>query len=469
MLRTVILHEFQQLMRDRVGAAALVLLAVVLAGGLLTGLTMQRKQQAIQAGVQAENDLHFQEMRAQLEAVAAGQKPKGFFFANRPTAVRYSIARPVSPLTALALGDSDMMPASAEVGLFSSPATRFQKASIDNPQNQQIGRFDTAFVLIYVLPLLLLVVTYNLLSIERERGTLPLLLNQPPGLLRILLSKALVPFLALAVPAALVPVIVILVASPGAADYSSNLLLFVLLTLGYSVFWIAAALLVNVLGFRSSTNALLLGGLWLALVLVLPATLQAALNAVYPLPSRIELVSQARVAEVEHNQKRKEITDRFYQDHPDLVPPGGKENRTLGFYAISLETQKAVQPVYSRFERQLDAQQAWVRRLQYLSPAVIFREGLAAAAGTHSESIVGFRERIDSFHAQVRDFVLPKVVQSRELTLADYAAAPAFPANARGAGRLPWPSLLGLLLPAAILLYWSSRRAASIESIFLKG
>lgn len=469
MLGSVVAHEARQLFRDRVGLAALVVLTGALAGGLVTGFSLQRKQETVRAGVQEANDRHFRLMRAQLEAVAAGRKPEGFFSANRVTALRYSVPRPVSPLTPLSVGLSEYLPGSAQVGLFSSPYSQFQAAAIDNPQNQHIGRFDLAFVLVYILPLLLVVLTHNLLSVERERGTLPLLLNQPAGLFRILLSKALVPYLLLAVPAAVVPVIAMLALSSGTAAHTLNLVFFGVLTLGYALFWVALAIAVNLLGLRSSANALLLGSLWLAFVLVLPATLQVALDAFYPLPSRLELVSRARVAEVENGKKRKEITDRFYQDHPELVPEGGKENRILAFYATFLETEKATQGVHAQFDQQLSAQQAWVRRLQFLSPAVVFREGLAAAAGTGTDSFADFRVRIQRFQAQVKDFVLPRVVQARDLTLADYQQAPVFKAGGAEGAALPWAGLAGLLLPSALLLLWAWRRAGSIESIFMKG
>ena len=44
------------------------------------------------------------------------------------------------------------------------------------------GRFDLAFVLIYLYPLLILALTYNLLSAEKEQGTLALALSQPVSL-----------------------------------------------------------------------------------------------------------------------------------------------------------------------------------------------------------------------------------------------------------------------------------------------
>ncbi len=469
MFRTVMLHTARQMLRERVAPGAVLLLTLALVAGLATGAFMQKKQQQVRAGVQEENDLHFQAMRAQLEAVAAGRKPDGFFFADRPTAIRYSVPRPVSPLTPLSLGQSEYLPASARVSLFGSEAALFEMASIDNPQHQQIGRFDAGFVLVYLLPLLLIALTYNLLSAERERGTLPLILNQPVALSGVLFAKALVPFLALTIPAIAVPAIWILAANPSAAAWWPHWLAFGAFTLGYALFWTALAVTVNLLGLRSATNALLLGGCWLLFVLILPATLQASLSSLYPVPSRLELLSQTRVAEVEHIQKRKEILDRFYLDHPDLVPQGGSENRTLAFYAASLETGKVIQPIHQRFESQLAAQHAWVRRLQYLSPAVVYHEGLTAAAGTGRASFLRFREQVLQFREQVRGFILPRVARAQPLRLADYDKAPAIPVPDTERQRPDWGGLAGLWLPALALLWWSGRLADRAGGGFSKG
>jgi ABC-2 type transport system permease protein len=465
MWRIVMIHTARQMLREGVAPAAVLLLVLALLAGLVAGSFLYQKQEQVRAGIQEENDAHFQAMRAQLEAVAAGRKPEGFFFANRPTAVRYVIPRPVSPLTPLALGQSEYLPASASVSLFGSETALFEMASIDNAQHQQIGRIDAAFVLVYLLPLLLIALTYNLLSAERERGTLPLILNQPVALSSFLFAKALIPFLALMIPAITVPLIWMLAANPSAASWP-QWLAFTAFTLGYGVLWTALAAAVNLLGVRSATNALLLGGCWLLFVLILPATLQAVLSSVYPVPSRLELITQARVAEVEHNQKRQEILDRFYLDHPDLIPESRTENRILAFYAASLETEKVVQPIHERFENQLAAQQAWVRRMQYLSPAVVYHEGLTAVAGTGRDGFLRFRKQVLEFREQVRGFLLPRVARSKEMSLADYDEAPLPPPPDSTLQRADWNGLVGLWLPALILVWWSGRRARTISHVF---
>ena len=52
-----------------------------------------------------------------------------------------------------------------------------------------VGRFDLAFVVVYLLPLLVLALSFNVLSEEREQGTLALTLSQPVSARGVVAAK----------------------------------------------------------------------------------------------------------------------------------------------------------------------------------------------------------------------------------------------------------------------------------------
>ena len=53
---------------------------------------------------------------------------------------------------------------------------------LENPVNLMTGAFDIAFVVIFLLPIFILAISYDLLSSERERGTLAMILAHPISL-----------------------------------------------------------------------------------------------------------------------------------------------------------------------------------------------------------------------------------------------------------------------------------------------
>jgi len=123
------------------------------------------------------------------------------------------------------------------------------------------GRFDLAFVLVFLLPLLILVLSYNVLSQEKERGTLQITLAQSP------LSIGKLVFGKIVARLTLVLALTIGLSIPGlfvsGATLNSHtlprLLLWILATMLYTFFWFALAIAVNAFGRSSATNAVILG------------------------------------------------------------------------------------------------------------------------------------------------------------------------------------------------------------------
>jgi ABC-2 type transport system permease protein len=118
---------------------------------------------------------------------------------------------PTAPLGPVALGQSDLFPSQYDVTNQSS-VVFMNPSDIESPWHLMSGHFDLAFVIVYLLPLLIFALSYNLLSAERENGTLRLLLSQPLRLRTLLAGKLSVRAAVLLGPAVLLPVAVLLVA-----------------------------------------------------------------------------------------------------------------------------------------------------------------------------------------------------------------------------------------------------------------
>jgi ABC-2 type transport system permease protein len=102
--------------------------------------------------------------KATVSAFADPRNPDGV---GRSLGARYAILPP-SPLAALAIGQSDLLPYYFKVTT-DARETMLAAFEIENPHRLLTGRFDLAFVVVYLYPLLILALTYNLLSSERSR------------------------------------------------------------------------------------------------------------------------------------------------------------------------------------------------------------------------------------------------------------------------------------------------------------
>jgi len=285
------------------------------------------------------------------------------------------------------------------------------------------GAFDLAFVFVYLLPFLIIALTYDLLAGERERGTLALVMSQPVALRTFVLGKAALRALVVIGST----VFITGAALWGVADaLHPDRLTAVALALAavatYALFWFAAAVLVNAYGRSAAGNALALVGLWLVLVVVLPGLGRVALEVVYPPPPRTALTHQIRSAAAELEEQLRDLEG----DHGGTAPAG----RLL---AVQVAVDARIEPVLDKFREQQTKQQAGVDTLRFFSPAVALHEALVDLAGSGVTHQRRFESELDRFHAEWRAHFAARagsVLSPDELTQLPRFEAPPEPSSA---------------------------------------
>jgi ABC-2 type transport system permease protein len=476
MLTRIMKHEWRSLVADRALWVIVPLFALVIGYGVYNGVAWVRFQQTtLDAARQEERDRHAK-AKAEVVSIEQGGRPASSFtnpqfasVAAGRTGPRYATLPP-APLAALSVGQSDLYPYYFKVSS-QSKQTFATNDEIENPGNLLAGRFDLAFVIIYLYPLLILALSYNLISAEREQGTLAMMMSQPVSLRSFVTGKvglrALI-VLGLAVGFSLLGFLFSGV-SFGAEGVWLRLLLWIGVVAGYGAFWFALAIAVNALGKSSATNALALAGLWLVFVLLIPSLLNVAVTTAYPVPSRVEMIQATRRASAEATAKGSQLLAKYFEDHPELTAGGQADPND--FYtrsiAVQSETERLIQPVIDHFDRQVLGQQTLVNRFRFLSPAVVTQAALNDIAGTSVSRYRHFLGLVDDFHQRWRAHFNPRIVQKVSLRADDYEAFPVFTfreeATGTVAGRV-LVGLLGLLLPA-LIIGWLGLRALRRYSV----
>jgi ABC-2 type transport system permease protein len=362
------------------------------------------------------------------------------------------IALPSTGLAALAIGQSDIQLNYLPITLGKSLAMT-ANAELENPVNLLAGSFDVAFVVIFLLPIFILAMTYDLLSSEQERGTLAMILAHPVSLRKLMASKIMARAgIILLVVVGLGFVAVITVGTQ--LEIMETWLrfgLWIVATLVYSMFWFALAVLVNLYGQSSATNGTILAGTWLILVVIIPTLISLVATTVYPVPSRMDLTVAAREAQTEAGKNMDQSLNAFYAEHLEYVPAGNQramDFMTLG-QASANTIEKALSPLYTEFQLRREQQQDLVLRFQYLSPAVMMQLALNEIAGTSSDRYEDFLQQAAAFRAEWNDYFAERFLRQDPLRPADYDNFPAFRYRPEAFStvllRLA-PSLLGLLV-----------------------
>jgi ABC-2 type transport system permease protein len=408
--------ELRSLARERAARVLLALFTAALAYGLWNGARLAQRQRDVTAPL-AQDEAQFQ---SQVRAALAQQ-------AIDPKAVARhgSLALlPAAPLPLLATGQSDLSPAYESVVLWRLAAPPDSRSELENPSHLLAGRFDLAFVLVWLFPLFLLAFVYDLMAGDRESGTLRLALAQGVSPWRWMAGRALarsLPIFVLALLGTLASGF-----STGADAAGARLAFALAVVLAYGLFWVSLALAVNAVTRTAAGAATALGAAWVLLVLVAPTLLNVAVEALYPTPSRPELIAAGRKASGDAEKRGGELVQSFYRDHPEFAPPGQQADFAAQHLTVQEEVARAMDPVRKQFDKQLAQQQAAVGRWRFVSPAIAAQEALTDLAGTGYWRHRAFREQVTVFKQSVSDFYAPKVHRRENLTAADLERWPRF-------------------------------------------
>jgi ABC-2 type transport system permease protein len=449
-------HEWRMLRADRACWLGTTILAMAVLYGTWTGVSWIRFQERTIGAARADEAATIAAKRGELREIQAGTREAPRWTDPRSPALMGGINHggriawmPPGPLGMLSIGQGDLYPYYFTVSIKSREAF-IGADEIENPQILLTGRFDLAFAIVWLFPLVILALSFNVLSLEKEQGTLPLVLSQQVSLRTLMAAKV-------SVRAALVVGIAVVIACiasalGGATVWQSEtawrLAIWIVAVTSYGLFWFALAVLVNAAGRSSSTNAVVLAGLWLIFVLLIPTIVNSATTAAYPIASRVEMIQAVRRASDAANARGSELLGRYFQDHPDMVRASAAALSAEDFYsrriAVQDDTERQVQPVLDRFSEQLTRRERLANRFQYLSPAMVAHMLFNDIADSSSARYRHFVTQVEGYHRDWRAFFYPRILQRATLSERDWENMPAFVYHPEPNGAVLARALAGL-------------------------
>jgi ABC-2 type transport system permease protein len=371
---------------------------------------------AIAAIAAEERETHLAR-RTQIVEKVTSENKSFYGGALYATAMSFRATLPPGELALLTAGQAEGYPMAAKIFPFIASNTIFDAyiAGMENPSVLAAGRLDLAFVLVYLLPLLILAGSFDLWSFERERGMEPWLLAQPVTPARYLLAKAAARALLLVAPPALMLTAVLWVsAAPGPAA----LLLAGALTALYGLFWLGLAALVNLFARNAAQAALGCVAGWLVLVVLLPALALGMVDLTAAPSSAAErtntLRAMAMQARAEANVKAAAVPELPPANAPNI--PDNLRRRAVEIERGEALIRAAVQPYQLQDERR----RWWMDAMRAASPAIAFQDALERLAGADAGRAMRFQAQAHDFLLQVRVLVHRYLDQDRLLTAADY-------------------------------------------------
>lgn len=443
MLRIIIKHEIKLLLRNKVLVYLFTIIFFILLASLWIGSSMYQKQLGTIQKIKAYDTEITDSLRQRIHRIEANKMVYPGFIWDDPT-FAYNTARNEGPqfaikapfpLQALSIGQSDIQPFYYKVYINKKQYLTYD-GEIENSFLQFIGNFDFSFVVVYLFPLLIIIFSYNVLSAEKEQGTWVLLKTSNQSLAKLIFFKIGIRFILFTVFFWLVvtPVLIGLIGST--FILSGNWWWMVVCVSLYFAFWFALSMLVNSFSMSSAVNAMTLIFIWLFTGIIVPNILQIGLNKIYPIPSRISMVTEERKALNSYFEKEgQELTKDVFNNprtmirQASVVTPG----MVYGYGVIVYKSQEIKDAAAEVAERklygQIERQQAAISNFQLASPALMLQEQLTALAGTHWHQFNSFSTEVDTFRKVTQRFYYPKMAYDstyRTFNNKDAAAIPRF-------------------------------------------
>ena len=354
--------------------------------------------------------------------------------AKLPTSLAYSGGNfnallPPSTWLILGLGVSDQWPDRYRITAHSR-RQNLEREDIASPYQLAYGPWDVSTVVVNLLPLVIIALTFNLMSAEREQGLLTLLLVNAGSYRQWIIANALlrsglaiITVLGIALPFAIYSGM-----SRGVLETTMRAVAFGSIVIGYGFFWMAVALLVNSGGGTSLMNGLILMGLWLCAVCLVPASVSRVATLLQPVLSKDELITVERALRETAEKNGVMLLDDYYAQHPEVVRPTRAEDPygQTRWDAIRLDVDRSFQPFLDQQTTQLQ-NRLWISQLgMTLSPALAAKFALDDLCGASLLHYLDFLRRSSEFDATFKDFFQPRMMSRGQLTLADFEAMPAF-------------------------------------------
>ncbi|MEA9912827.1 DUF3526 domain-containing protein [Xanthomonas campestris pv. raphani] len=413
-------YEWLLLLRARAAVAGLALLVLLGVCSLVSGHHFMQAQRHNIARIAALQ----QEDIAAVQAYVARSNDAGSaaYYSFHPT------WDPPAPLAFAAVGMRDVSPYILRVRALGLEA-QIHDGDSYNPELALAGRFDYAFVVVFLLPLFVIALLFDLRSGEQAAGRARMLAALPGSgtalLARRVTVRALAVLLCLALPFAVA-------ATLNGVPLGQQLAVQAL-TCAYLLFWVVVAVLVGRLPWRPAAHATALATCWVVLALVAPALAHVAINQAVPVNQGTEIARLQREA-VNHawDIPRQHTMQAFYARHPQWAdsPPLTDAFHYKWYFAFHANGDAQVAPQVSAYRQGLLRREALAQRVAAVLPPVALQAALTRLAGTDLQAQLAYQDRIRDYHRALRTYYYGFLFRDRAFTGDDFARAPRFEAMA---------------------------------------
>jgi len=323
-------------------------------------------------------------------------------------------------LAGLSIGQADINPSVKRITIKTFEAQKYD-TDLVNPMNLQSGNLDLSFVIIYLFPLLVIVLSFNVLSEETETGTWRLVTIQANSKLGFVISKLCIRLILLyAVLIVLFFIAKIVLNLP----MNTNFFWMLGLSMLYILFWFTLTFFVIIFKKSSGFNALLLLSVWLVLIILLPAGINAYVSSKYPVPEALSTaIAQRDGYHTKWDTDKLTTIKKFYQHYPQFKKYGYPTDgfNWLWYYAMQQMGDDDSKNQREALHKKIKLREAASRKIASVLPNMHLQLVFNRLAGTSMSQQMDYLDATDSFHEKLRLFFYPKIFEKQQADTIDWS------------------------------------------------
>ena len=333
--------------------------------------------------------------------------------------LKFSFVKPLNPLAGIAIGQSDINTHIQNVKILNLEGQKYD-TDLVNPMHLQVGNLDLSFLIIFLFPLVIIALTFNLLSEEVEKGTWKMITIHGKSALRFLLMKLSIRIFFIAT---ILMLLFILSALILGIEFNKDFLHLIGISYAYILFWFAVCFLVIVLQNTSNTNAIILLSTWLLLVVFLPVLINNYVSSQYPIEEAFTMtIKQRDEYHKRWDTNKQETMDKFYKHYPQFSKYTVQEEgfSWLWYYAMQQmgddESKEEREAMYAK----INNREQLSTTLALFFPPLQVQLAMNAIAKTSLTHHVTFLDATTKFHEELRLQFYPKIFENNKVNTIDW-------------------------------------------------
>ncbi|MDQ6531376.1 DUF3526 domain-containing protein [Flavobacterium sp. LHD-85] len=323
--------------------------------------------------------------------------------------IKFSLVNKTFPINSLAIGQRDVNPSIQNVTIRGLEGQKYD-AELNNPNNLLSGNIDFSFVLIYLFPLLIIAFSYNVISEEVESGTWKIVSTQSKNIFLYILQLFFVRILTLI---GLLSILLFTAALFLQIPLDKAFFAFYGLGILYLLFWFSICFFIVSLQKHSNFNAVILLTIWLFLIVILPAGINAYIVNRYKVPEALELTLKQRNAYHEKWDMDKTATmEKFYKHYPQFRTCKLDEKAEftwLWYYAMQQMGDDESAEQSKELESKLQQRNHFSEVIAQFIPTLHTQIQLNEIAKSDLKNQLLFLNETSKFHEKLRLHFYPKI------------------------------------------------------------